>query len=56
MFDCKGPAVFIAMGNLTSGVFDPIEITSPMDVDQRFAYTQHILRGVVHKKYKVVML
>ena len=36
-----------AVHDLTSGVFDHLEITSPMDMDQRVSYTQHILRGAV---------
>ena len=38
------------MHNLTSEVFDNFDITSNMEVDQRFAYTDHILRGHVIKK------
>ena len=34
-----------AMHDLSSGVFEHLEITSHMDVDQRVAYTQPILRG-----------
>ena len=45
MFDREELAVVSAMRSLTSGVFDHLEITSPMDADQRIAYTQRILRG-----------
>ena len=45
-----------AMDNLTSGVFGHLDITSTMDVYQRLAYTQIILRGSALKKYKAVLL
>ena len=35
MFDHEGPAVVSAMCNLTSGVFEQLDITSFMEVDQR---------------------
>ena len=38
MFNHEVPAVVSAMHGLTSGVFDHLEITSPMDVDQIVAY------------------
>ena len=50
MFDHEGPAVVSAMRNLTSGLFEHIEITSPMEVDQRVAYTQRIQIGVALNK------
>ena len=43
------------MSKLTSGVFENLEITSPMDADKRIAYTQRILRGAALKKYKAVL-
>ena len=42
-FDHEGPVVVNAMRELTSGVFEHLEITSHMDVDQRLSYTQLIL-------------
>ena len=44
------------MRNLTVRVFDHLEITSPMDVDRRLAYTQRILRGSALKKYREVLV
>ena len=44
------------MRKLTSEVFEHLEITSPMDVDQRMAYIQNILIGSALKKYKAVLL
>ena len=44
------------MRDLTREVFEHLEITSHMDVDQRVAYTQRILRGAALKKYKADML
>ena len=37
MFDHDRPTVVSAMCNLTSGVCENLDITSPMDVDQRVA-------------------
>ena len=56
MFDHEGPAVVNAMHDITIGVFEHLDITSPMDVDQRLAYMQRILIGAALKKYKVVLL
>ena len=44
------------MCNLTNGVFENREITSPMEVDQSIAYMQRILRGAALKKYKAVLM
>ena len=44
------------MCKLTSGVFENLGITPPMDVDQRVAYTQCILRGSAIKNYNAVLL
>ena len=55
-FDHEGTAVVNAMYDLTSGLFEHLEITSPMDVDKRVAYTQRILRGTALWKYKDVQL
>ena len=44
------------MRDLTFGVFEQFEITSTMDVDQRVAYTQRILRGAALKKYISVLV
>ena len=43
-FNHEGPTVTSAMHDLTVGVFEHLNITSPMDVDKRLAYTQRILR------------
>ena len=45
-----------AMRNLTSGVFEHLDIIPPMDVDKRVAYMKRILIGDTLKKYKVVRL
>ena len=55
-FDHEEPAVVSAMCNRTSRVFENIDITSPIYVDQRIAYTQIILTGAVLKKYKAVLM
>ena len=44
------------MNDLTRGVFYHLEITSPIDVDQRVACTQIILRGYALKKYQAVLV
>ena len=44
------------MHDLTSGVFENLEITSPMDVEKRVAYMQRILRGAAIKNYKTVLV
>ena len=36
-FDHEGPTVVSAMRNLTSGVFEHLDIIPPMDVDKRVA-------------------
>ena len=51
-FDHKGTVVISAMHDLTVGVFENFNITSPMDVDKRLVYTQRILRGAALKKYQ----
>ena len=43
--DHKVPVVISAVCVLTVGVFEHLNITSPMDVEKRIAYTQCILRG-----------
>ena len=55
-FDHEGPALVNVMRDLTSRVFDHLGITFPMDVDQRLAYKQRILRVAALKKYKVVLV
>ena len=44
------------MRDPTFGVFDHLKITSPMDVDQRVAYIQGILKGDALKKYREVLV
>ena len=43
------------MHDLTSGVFENLEINSPMDVDKIVNCTQILLMGSVHKKYMTVL-
>ena len=40
----------LAMHDLTSGVFEKLEINSALDFDKRVKYMQHILRGEAIKK------
>ena len=56
MFDHEGPAVISAMYDLTVGVFEKLDIASPMDVDKILAYMQRILRGAELKKYLEVLV
>ena len=51
-FDHEEPVVINAMRDLTVGVFEHLDITSPMDVETNLAYMQRILRGDVLKKYR----
>ena len=44
------------MCDLTFRVFDHLEITSPMDLDKRVAYTQRIIRGAALKNYREVLV
>ena len=44
------------MRNLTVGVFDHLDTTSPIDAEKRLAYTQRILRGAALKKYREVLV
>ena len=44
------------MSNLTVGVFEHLNTTSPMDVENRLAYTQRILRGAEIKKHREVLV
>ena len=55
-FDHEGPVVVSVMQDLTIGVFELLEINFSMDVDQRVAYTEHILRGAELNKYKSILL
>ena len=48
-FDHEGPAVVNVMRDLTSGVFENLDIPYPIEVYQRVAYKQRILRGAAHK-------
>ena len=40
------------MHDLTVRVFEHLDITFTMDVDQRVAYTHHIFKGAALKKYR----
>ena len=44
------------MRNLTVGLFEHLEIITPMDVYKRIKYTHIILRGTALKKYKHVLV
>ena len=44
------------MRELTVGVFEHLEITSPMDADKRLFYMQRILRGDALQKHREVLL
>ena len=55
MFDYEVPIVNSTMRNLTVRVFEHLNITFPMDVENRLSYTQRILRGAVIKKYREVL-
>ena len=44
------------MRDLPVGVFEHLEITSPMDVEKRLDYTHRILIGVALKKHRVVLV
>ena len=56
MFDHEGSTVVSAMRNLTVGVFENLDITSPMDMDKRVAYMQRILIGAALKNYREVLV
>ena len=56
MFDHKGIAVVSTMRELTIGVFEHLEITSPMDVDKRVSDMQRILKEAGLKMYRDVLL
>ena len=49
-FDNGGQAGINAMRNITVGVFEHLETTSPIDVDKMISYTQLIPRGDALKK------
>ena len=51
-FDHEGPIVVSVMCNITVGVFENLDITITIDVYQRVAYTQRILKGSALKKYR----
>ena len=55
-FDHECPTVVSAMRDLTAGVFEHLDINSPMDVDKMVAYTQRILKGCDPKKYREVLV
>ena len=56
MFDHEGPVVIGAMSDLAVGVFEHLNITSPIYMYKRLACTQRILRGAALKKYREVMV
>ena len=54
--DHEGPTVVSIICDLTSRVFDHLEIPLHMEVDKRVVYMQTILRGSAINKYKTVLL
>ena len=52
----EGLALISTMRDLTVGVFENLEITSPMELYQRIAYTQRILKGDALKNYIEVLV
>ena len=44
------------MRDLTVGMSEHLDITSPIDVDKIIAYTQRILRGAALLKYEEVLV
>ena len=44
------------MHKITVGVFEHLEITSPIDVDQRVSYTQRILSGAALENNRLVLV
>ena len=56
MFNHEGPVVVNTMCDLTSGVFEHLDITSPMYVDQRVASKHRIFRRDELKKYKALLV
>ena len=44
------------MHNLTVRVFEELEITSPLDMDQRVAYMQRIFKGAALKNNREVLV
>ena len=56
IFDHEGPVVISLMFNITGGVFEHLEITSPMDVEKMLSFTQRILKGAALKKYREVLV
>ena len=56
MFNHEESSVINAVRDLTSTVFEHLEITYIMDVYKRLSYTKLILRVSVIKKYKAVMM
>ena len=55
MFDHTGPGVVRALRGLLVGVFEHLEITSPMIFYQSIAYTHRILRVSALNKYKTIL-
>ena len=55
-FDHEGPVSIGAILDVTVGVFEHLEITSPVDVDRRISYTKRILRGAALIKYREVLV
>ena len=55
MFNHMGPAVVLAMHDLTSGLVGHLELTSALDVDKRVNYTHLQIRVFALNKYKIVL-
>ena len=56
MFDHWGPTLVRRMRDLTVGQFEHLETTSPMNTDQKVAYTRSTLKGAALKKYREVLV
>ena len=56
MFDHERPIVIRVMCDQTFGMFDHLQITSPMDVYKRLAYTQRIIKVSALKKHQEVLV
>ena len=55
MFEHTGPSLVRAIRDLVSGVFEQLEIASPLNFDKRVDYMQRLLRGLFLKRYKIVL-
>ena len=54
-FDHQGTVGIRTMRVINSGVFEKLEIPSPLDIDKRVNCTKRLLRWLVLKKYKDIL-